>query len=174
MANELSIYECADIIQQIEAIAEQNDGEIPEDQLALLVQAQTTEMSKLNSLCGFMRFVQGRIDHCKTEEQRIAGIRKTAESRLESIKAFLVPFVSQYRKDKGHPLAVGTFTLSTRKSESVEIDELAFFTDENRAKWCNRKESYVPDKKRIKTELDNPLATIAGAKIVESESLQVK
>lgn len=173
MTTELSLYECRDIIEQIEAIAEQNEGEIPEDQLALLVQAQTTELAKLGNLCGFMSFVQSRIDLCKQEESRLAGIRKTAEKRLDSIKRFLVPFVSQYKTEKGHPLSVGTWTLSTRKSESVEIDDVHFNSDENRKHWCAEKVTYNPDKAKIKQALKSG-QEIAGARIAENESLQIR
>jgi len=170
----LALYECSEIIAAIEARAEQAGGEISDEDLQALVVAQTTSMVKLEKLCGFVKFVEHTIDLCKQEETRLVAKRKTAERRLESIKKFLVPFVSQYRREKGHPVTVGTFTLSTRRSESVEIDELAFATDENRAHWCTEKVTYQPDKKRIKEELQNPLATITGASLVEKESLQIR
>lgn len=174
MTTDLTIYECADIMREVEDLAAQNGGEVPDDQLERLVQAQTTSMVKLGNLCGFLKFVEHTIDLCKQEEQRLADKRKHAEKRLESIEKFLVPFVARYREEKGHPLTVGTFTLSTRHSKTVEIDELAFFTPENKQRWCTEKVSYQPDKKLIKAELENPLATIPGARLVEKESLQVK
>lgn len=173
MTTDLSIYQCDEIVKQIEAIAAANEGEIPEDQLALLVQAQTTEMTKLGGLCGFIKYVEHRIDACKQEETRIAAIRKTAEKRLAAIEAYLVPFVSQYRAEKGRPLDVGTFTLSTRKSESVEIDDVNFNSEENRKNWCTEKVSYTPKKTEIKQALKAG-QEIHGAKIANHENLQIR
>ena len=174
MSTDITLYGCQDLINEIEALAAQNDGEISEEQLQALVVAQTTSMEKVGKLAGFIKFCERWIDLCKMEEARIARQRKIMENRLESIETYLVPFVKQYRESNGHPLNVGTFTLSTRKSSAVEIDELAFFTEENRKRFCTEKVSYVPDKKAIKAELDDPLATVEGAKIVEHDSLQVR
>jgi hypothetical protein len=173
METALSIYECQDIIEQIESLAEQNGGEITDQQLDLLVQAQTQSLDKLGRLCGFMRFLAGGIDLCKQEEQRITAMRERAENKLESVKRFLIPFVSQYKADKGHPLTVGTFTLSTRKSTSVEIDELRFIGEENRKNWCVEKVTYTPDKAKIKVAIQAG-ERIDGATIVVRESLQLK
>lgn len=173
MTTELTIYQCADIITQMDKLAANNDGEISDEDLQALVEAHTTAITKLGNLCGYMQHLSGGIDLCKQEESRIASMRKRAERRLESIKRFLVPFVSQYRTEKGHPLTVGTFTLSTRKSTSVEVDDLNFFTDENKIQFCVEKIAYQPDKAAIKEALQSG-QSIIGARLSENESLQVK
>lgn len=174
METNLTIYDCQELIREIERAAEKNGGEITDEQLAVLVQAQTTSLARLGGLCGFLKFVEHRIELCKTEEQRIAQMRRTAERRLESIEKFLLPFVSAYRAEKNHPLDIGTFSLSTRKSTAVEIDEQRFFMDENnRKKWSVEKVSYSPDKKAIKVALEAG-HEIEGASLVEREHLTLK
>jgi hypothetical protein len=173
MDTELTLYDCSRIITAIEAIAEENEGEITDEQLQALVQAQTTSMTKLGNLCAFIRHVEGRINLCKEEEQRLAARRKAAENRLESVKRFLTPFVSEQRAKLGRPLEVGTFSLSTRRSESVSIDEERFFTKANTKSYCVEKVSYQPDKKFIKDMLKGG-TEIEGAMLVENESLQIR
>jgi hypothetical protein len=68
---------------------------------------------------------------------------------------------------------VGTFTLSTRKSSPVEIDETKFFAPSTAKEWCREKVTYDPDKAKIKAALEAG-TQIEGAKIVDRESLQVK
>lgn len=172
--NELSnIYECQDLIRQVEELAASNDGEIPEDKLELLIQAQTTSLVKLEGLCNFLSWLNAGIDRCKQEEQRIEAMRKRAERKMDSVKRYLMPYVAQYKAEKGHPLTVGTWTLSTRKSTSVEIDEVKFNSDENREKWCDEKVTYQPRKNDIKTALQAG-TEIVGASLIEKESLQIK
>jgi hypothetical protein len=173
MDTELTLYDCSRIITAIEAIAEENEGEITDEQLQALVQAQTTSMTKLGNLCAFIRHVEGRINLCKEEEQRLAARRKAAENRLESVKRFLTPFVSEQCAKLGRPLEVGTFSLSTRNSEAVSIDEERFFIKENIERLCGEKVSYNPDKKLIKNLLKDG-AQIDGASLTQNESLQIR
>jgi hypothetical protein len=172
MNDELSIYQCEHIINQIEAIAAANEGEIPEEKLAELVKAQTTSMTKLNGLVGFMRFIEHRLQACKMEEERIARIRKTATNRLESIERYLLPFVQQYKDEHGHPLSVGTFTLLTRKSESVVIADDAQFS-KDRPDLCRTVTTVTPDKIEIRKQLKAG-QQITGASLQENVSLQLK
>jgi hypothetical protein len=168
----LSIYDCNAIIQQIDALAEANQGEITDEQLEKLVQAQTTSMVKLAGLCGFIKFIEHRIELCKEEEDRIAKMRKMAERRLKSIGDYLVPFVADYRTREGHPLSVGTFTLSTRKSESVQIaDDIQFAKDY--PSLCVEKTTLSPNKATIK-EAIKAGEIVSGAEIVTHTSLQLK
>lgn len=165
MANELTIYECKAIQERIEAQIEANDGEITDEQLEALVKAQTTSIEKVGNLCGYMKFLEHGIDSCKKEEARIAQMRRVGSNRLEGIKKFLTPFV----QDKGK-LTVGTFRLSTRKSQSVIIDNGLYLAEEY---WRTIPEEKLPDKIKIKETL-NAGFPVDGAHLETSTHLQLR
>ncbi len=162
--NELTIYECDAIIRQTEAIAAQNEGEIPEEQLQALVEAQTTSIAKLGNLCGFMKHLEHGISLCQTEEERIARMRKVAENRLDSIKRYLLPYIQQ----QGRPVSIGTFKLSTRKSTAVMLADGFEHLD-----YCVTKTVITPDKMKIKKALQDG-RDVPGAVLVERLSVQLK
>ena len=166
-STELSLYRCDSIVREIEAIAEANQGDITEEQLNALVQAQTTSMVKLEGLCGFIAMMEGRVELCKKEEGRVAEMCKRAERRIKSIKQFLVPFVQEQRERYGRPLVVGTFQLSTRKATSVHIEDEQVFLNNtgDRPELHYRKEVITPNKTAIKEQLEQ-------GKAVPSCSLQ--
>jgi len=149
MSNELTLYECSHIIDEIENIAALNEGEIPEDAIQKLVEAQTTSIVKLKGLCGFMKHLEHGMALCKQEEERIAKMRKVASNRLESIKGYLLPYLVA----QGRPVDVGTFKLSTRKSEAVGVD-MDYFEPEKSEGYCRYiPEKWEPDKALIKAAL---------------------
>ena len=161
----LSIYECSQIINEIETLAYVNGGEIPEVAIQELVEAQTTSIVKLKGLCGFMKHLEHGISLCKQEEERIAKMRKVAANRLESVKGYLLPYLVA----KGKPVDVGTFKLSTRKSTRVEISEPFLIRE-----YCRViPESLAPDKAKIKEALQRG-EQVQGAAIVEGRSVQLK
>ena len=169
----LSIYECSQIINEIETIAYLNDGEIPEEAIQELVEAQTTSIVKLKGLCGFMKHLEHGIALCEQEEERIAKMRKVAANRLESVKGYLLPYLVA----KGKPVDVGTFKLSTRKSEAVAVN------DEYFASWLNETQdkNYIReiparwevDKAAVKAALKEG-KEIQGCTIEKRVSVQLK
>jgi hypothetical protein len=163
--NDLTLYQAQELLDEIESLAEQNGGEIPDDKLALFVEAQTTSIEKTGRLCGAINFLQSYAERCKVEELRIAENRKKAENKLASIKTFLAPIV----KAKGKPWNVGTFTLSTRKSESVQIAD-----DFNAPAYMRTIPAKLePDKAAIKDAIKSG-KTIPGAELVEKTNLVIK
>ena len=142
---------------------ETDEGEISQEQLQAIVSAHAESIEKLKSLCGFIRYLEHGIAACKTEKDRISQMQKTAENRLERIKEYLTPFI----RDKG-TIAVDTFSLSVRKSVSVEL-EPGF----DNPYFCKLVKELVPDKRAIKDALSNQ-EEIAGARLVTNYNLQIK
>ena len=171
---EMSLYGCAALERDIGARAEAAGGEISDEDLALLVQAQTTSMTKLEGLCGYMQYLESGIARCSDEQNRIAAMRDRAERRLASIKRFLTPYVQEQRAQLGRPLTVGTYVLSTRKSTVVQVDEAAFFgSGQPPADLVSRREVVTPNKPAIKAQLEEG-RTIPGCNLKENVSLQLK
>ena len=94
----MNIYDCQVILEELNALAAQNDGELSDEQLEIFVAAQTQSIVKLGKLVGAIKFIEQGVDFCKAEENRIAENRRKAENRLESIKRYLTPYVKQQGK----------------------------------------------------------------------------
>lgn len=160
--DQMTIYDCDHVIALIESRASE-DGEISEGDLKALVEAQTTSLAKLGSMCGYMKFLDHFMDASDKEIARISAMKNRARNRLVSIKGFLTPYVKEKKK-----VTVGSFQLSTRKSTSVKLVDGFDHND-----WCNAKVSFVPDKKRIKAALEKG-KKIGGAELIVKDNLQLK
>ncbi|HUV64124.1 MAG TPA: siphovirus Gp157 family protein [Sedimentisphaerales bacterium] len=169
----ISLYRCGEIIQQIEAIAEANDGEITEEQLGELVRAQTTSLAKLGGLCRFMRHLEAYVATGKAEIERIRKITAHAQCRLDSVKKFLTPYVESEQKKFGYPLDVDTFRLSVRRSKAVVITDPEGFAAGSYPSQSTTKTIHVPDKKVLKEYLET-YGPHPGAEIQNNVNLQMK
>lgn len=159
----MNIYDIVAIERQLEAIAEANEGEIPEEKLMELVEAQTKSVEQIDKLCRYMRHMEMGADACTAEVIRIEAMRDKAKNRIASIKKYLTPFVAKRGK-----MTIGTFTLSVRKSESVELDDQFF-----NANFSRVVETVKPNRKMIKEALKEGLK-IKGARLVDKQNLQLK
>lgn len=159
----MNLYEIMSLENEIEHIAEQNEGEIPEELLKELVEKQTESIVQIENLCKFLNHLDNFTDVCKKEENRIKNKRKAAENRIESIKKYLTPYVESQGK-----IEAGLFKLSTRQSESVNIDES--FNDQ-------RFITIVQESKINKNDVKKAIKSgeiIEGARLIKSINLQIK
>jgi hypothetical protein len=152
-----SLYQCQELINQIEA------DEISEEQLQEIVALHTQSMTKLKSLCGFIRYLEHGIEACKAEKNRINLMQKAAENRLARVKQYVTPFVQSQGR-----VNLETVTLSVRKSVSVELEP--GFKDPY---FCKIVKELVPDKRAIKEALKGD-EKIEGARLVTNFNLQIK
>jgi hypothetical protein len=159
----MNLYNVIDLEKQIEFIAEHNEGEIPEEKLQELIEAQTQSIVQIENLCKYIRHLELGTEICKAEESRIATMRKRAENRIENIKKYLTPYVQH----EGN-VEAGTFKLSIRKSKHVEV--VSGFENKE---YCNVKEVITPDKIVIKKAIESGIV-IEGAKLIENSNLQIK
>lgn len=159
----MNIYDVTDMENHIERIAAANGGEIPDDMIAELVKLQMKSIQTITGLCKYIKSIDMFVDACHSEEDRIAALRVRAMKRKESIYKYLTPYVAREER-----IDAGTFKLSVRKSESVEINE-----DASCAGYTITEITEVPDKKLIKIALKQG-AIIPGARLVEHDNLQIK
>jgi len=159
----MNIYNTLELEKQIEYIAENNEGEIPDEMFKQLIEAQTKSIVQVENLCQYIRHLELGIDMCKAEENRINTIRKKAENRIASIKKYITPYVQHEGK-----IEAGTFTLSIRKSKRVDLVD-----DFSDLDYCNVKEVVTPDKAAIKKAIESGV-DVPGAKIIEQDNLQIK
>lgn len=159
----MNIYDVEAIEKQIEDIARENDGEIPEEKMEELVSAQMGAIESIEKICRYIRHLENFVSACKTERERIYLLQKKAENRIESVKKYMAPFVKKRGK-----FDAGTFQLSTRKSMRVDVD--ADFSDKE---YVVSKIIESIDKSKLKSDLKSG-KKIKGARLVEKENLQIK
>jgi hypothetical protein len=168
------IYRCESIIAEIERIAATNEtGEITEEQLQALVEAQTASMVQLEKLCNYLSWLDSYINTGQGEIERIHKLVSGAKKRQESIKRYITPYVDAQREKLGRPLDVGTHRLSTRHSESIVITDpesfsVGAFPNESRTKTIHE-----PDKGKIKAYIEEH-GSHPGAVVQKNISLTIK
>jgi len=162
----LSLYECTEIVQQIAEMAAANDGALTDEQVELLVAANTQSIVKLTHMVNFLMLLGAKIDLCKERKQAINAGQKRAESVLKRIGDFLALWV----EDQGKSYHVGEYELKSRKSTSVKLVE--GFDD---PMFCaiETVRTVTPDKARIKEALLGG-EVIEGAELVHRVNLQIK
>jgi hypothetical protein len=163
--NNLTLYNCSEIIQQIENLADAQDGAITDEQMEVLVRAQTTSLAKLEKLANYVIHLELFQDMAKQEIDRLYQRKVTAEKRVESIKQFLLPYIKEHG-----PVNFGLHKIANKPSKRVETDP----------GFCNPQyeripppTGFVPDKVKIRKDIDNGIA-IQGARLVPKDNLQIK
>lgn len=161
----MNLYEIAQIENEIETIAAENDGEIPEELLGRYIETQAKTVEKVGGIVRYIKHLEFFIDQAKAEKARINELQKKAEARIDSIKKYMTPLLVEHY---GGKLDVDTFVLATRKSEAVELEE-GFYHPE----YCEAVVSYKADKKKIKEALEAG-QEIPGARIDKRVNLSIK
>ena len=164
----MNIYQCDAIIEQIEELACQQEGELTEEQLQQIVEAHTGSIESLERMCGYIKHLEHGVASCKVEEARIKEMRTKADARIKSIKLYLTPYVAKKGKQD-----VGTFKLSMRTSKSVVLDEWFDLDKECNQPYVKVDIKKTPKKKEIKEALQQGIK-IAGASISTNQNLQFK
>lgn len=160
---DLNIYECNELVRQIEAKAEMNDGELSDEDMQAIVLAQTSSIEQLGKLVRYIKYLEGFISLSKEEIERLQSRKKIVANRIQSIKKYLLPYLEQ----KG-PVDVGTFRLSTRRSQGVLLVE-----DFNNPQYGKTIQTFIPDKKKIKDDIKNGIE-VKGAVLENRLSVQIK
>lgn len=159
----MNIYDVTQIELEIDRIAEANEGEIPDELLMELVAKQTESLVQIEKLCRYIRHLEAFGEMCDAEIDRIGRLKTGATNRMKSIKRYLTPYVVARGK-----FDAGTFRLSTRKSTRVDIDD-SFSIPE----FMKETVTVTPDKAKIKDAILGG-AMLPGARIIESDNLQIK
>lgn len=160
----LSFFECEEIIRQIQMLAADQDGEISDEQMDALVEAQTQSPAKLTKLCNFVKLTEGRIQICKDRKKEINEVQKRAEKVLDRI----CDRVAVWVEAQGKTYHAAEYELKSRRSKSVELVE-GF----DNPMFCSREIVLKPDKAKIKEALESG-EEVPGATVVERINLSIK
>lgn len=167
----MNLYECTDIEQEVERIAAENDGEVPEEKMQAMILANTTAITSVEKLCNYIAVLNGQTDVIDNEIKRLQRMKKSNDNRVESIKRYLAPWLSQ----KGGKLKVGTWNLGIKKGYAVQLADN--FKDMVPADMVGRYlkiETVCEVKKREIAEDLKAGKEVPGAVIVISENLTIR
>lgn len=159
----MNIYECGELIHQIESKAEQNDGAISDEDMQAIVLAQTSSLEKLTKLARYVKYLEGFQELAKAEIDRLYARKKTAENRVESIKNWLLPYLQEHG-----PVNLGMHRMSIRPSEGVILDE-----NFNNPQYGEVVTTFKPDKKAIKESIKNGIE-VKGAFLEKRLHVQIR
>lgn len=159
----MNIYEVDYFEKELDVLANQNDGEIPEEKMQELIELQTKSIQQIEKLCRYIKHLEYFRDTARAEEARIHDLRLKSEKKLDQIKKYLIPFV-----EKRGRFDAGTFQLSVRHSESIQTDD-DFFD----RRFIEVKFSESIKKNELKQALKSG-EEIAGARIEKRVNLVLK
>lgn len=120
-------------------------------------------LEKVNGYCQIINQFKYDIDVYSAEIDRLSKRKKSMENKIEWLKGQLMNF---YEANGSKPIKVGTFKVSSRPSEQVEIDE-----DKLPKKWFVVTKK--PDKKSIKATLKQG-KKIKGATLTKKGNIQIR
>ena len=149
-------------------------AELPEDEeqqeILERIIADTMESigieEKLESYAAVINQLSADVDMLKREETRLANRRKTIESNIARMKGAVMGYMDAIGSTKEK---AGTFTISFRKSNIVDIENTELIPDEYIKIVTEPKLDKVAMKNAMKDGI-----TIPGASLVESRSVQIK
>ena len=166
----MKLYELTtDFLSFVEAV---DNDEIPEEAIAdTLESIELAIEDKADNMACLLKNLDAEITAFKTEENRLAERRKAKEKTYDRIKEYLAENLQRVGIDK---METVRNKITFRKSESVEVDEVAFI------KWAEKERDDLltysapkANKTAIKDALKNG-AKVVGASIVIKQNIQIK
>ena len=165
----MKLYEIQAQIQQILDIGiavDEETGEVLADE-SQLEALQMEEAEKLENIICYYKNLNADADAIKAEEQALKKRREAIQARSERLSEYIADRIKASGRAKFEaPRCVASF----RKSAAVEIQEDVFFASAPEELVRVKRDA---DKTAIKKAIQSGQA-VAGATIVERESLQVK
>ena len=148
----------------LQQIIEQNDGEIPEEIQEIFNLNEENLQLKAGNLLDWREQLEAFIQMGKEKIKQAQEFIKKQERTKERIEESLLRAATVYGQIK-----VDTRIVSTRKSESVEIEDL----EKIPGMFMDTKVIKTPDKNAIKYAYKSGIE-VPGAKLVTKQNLSIK
>lgn len=153
----MNLYE---IDGEITACIDEETGEIID--FERLSELTVERNSKLEGVALWIKNLESDATAIKAERDTLDKRMKSTENKAKSLREWLRGVLD------GQKFETPKVRVSFRKSESTEIDESVLDK-----KWCKEKVTYTPDKTAIKNAIKAG-QTVAGAKIIVNQNIQIK
>lgn len=162
----MTLYDLTTEQLVINRLLEENGGELtPELEQALIITEENLSV-KTEGYCKAIAIYKGEVETLKAEIDRLTAKKKTAEKAVERMKESLLDCMKRLELEK---INAGTFTVSTRKSQFVEILDMDLIPD----KYKKEVTTVSVDKNAIKDAFKNNII-VEGAEIKDNKSIQIK
>lgn len=139
---------------------DQETGEILDaDRLDQLEMERDT---KIENIALYIKNLTADAEALKAEKQSFADRQKAAENKAESLKKYLANYLA------GQKFSTPKVAISFRKTSSVNVTDMSLLSKEY-LKFADP----TPDKTAIKNAIKAG-ASVAGAEIVEGQSISIK
>ena len=162
----MNLYELTCEQIEINRMLEENGGELtPELEEALLITEENLNQ-KAEGYCKAIAIYNGQAATLDEEIKRLTAKKKVAENAVARMKDALKATMNVLELDK---INAGTFTISTRKSKSLEVLDEALIPE----KYKETVTTIKVDKNAIKDAIKNGV-NIDGVELRENKSIQIK
>lgn len=162
----MNLYELTLEQIKINEMLEENGGELtPELEQALLITEENLNQ-KAEGYCKAIAIYNGQVASLEEEIKRLTAKKKVAENAVSRMKDALKSTMNVLELDK---INAGTFTISTRKSKSLEVLDEALIPEDYKEIVTTIK----VNKNAIKDAIKNG-AEIEGVELKENKSIQIK
>ena len=162
----MNLYELTCEQIEINRMLEENGGELtPELEQALIITEENLNQ-KAEGYCKAIAIYNGQAATLDEEIKRLTAKKKVAENAVARMKDALKATMNVLQLDK---INAGTFTISTRKSKSLEVLDEALIPE----KYKETVTTIKVDKNAIKDAIKNG-AEIEGVELKENKSIQIK
>lgn len=120
---------------------------------------------KVESYCKIIKQFQADVDMFKTEQDRIALRKKSAENAIDRMKSALLEYMIASKQEK---MKAGTFTVSTAKSQAVNIIDETKIPE----KFLKPQPAKI-DKQEI-AKLLKAGESVDGAELIENQGVRIR
>lgn len=159
----MKLYEMTMAAMQLLDMLE--EGEIDEQTFNDTVEGMGA-IEKVEGCCQVLAELNADVNKCKVEIERLTEKKKSLENNIKWLKGQLLNF---YKANGGKKINAGTFTVSARKSEAVEVLDVDVIPEE----YLTVKQTVSANKTAIKEAIKNGIS-VNGAELKVNENIQVK
>ena len=158
------LFKCAALQKKIDVIAEQNEGEFPEELLTEIIYAQTQSIDSLQELGGFVKYLEARQNMIADRIKELRELKDKEDRLIKRVKQALTDFLIVNGKT-----VAGEYTFSLRKSEAVNVPDITTLPSEYVKVKVEKSADKTAIKKAIKSGLEIP-----GTELETKQNVQIK
>lgn len=156
-----------DLVEMAMDIAEQNNGEVPAEEMEALTQLAKEELlPRMDRMAGAVHFIDGDIDAISAEIKRLQERKKQMENAKETLKKRMLFVVERIGNQK-----TSLHTFSTRHTQALEVAENLDYANIP-AEFVKTKVEL--DKLALKKHLIETGEVIAGVELKDNISLNLR
>jgi len=166
MSNSKSIFDIEKQFLEVISNIEDNNGDVTEEELEKLKLTEEEFDNKVEGYVHVIKEYEAKLEMIQKETRRLRRRKMVFENIIDRLQETIDQGMTLLDKSK---IEYPTFTLSYRRSESVEIEDESLIPKE----YMRETVKLSPDKRLISDRIKEG-DFIEGARIVEKQNLQIR